>query len=138
MTTPVLGNILPVSRLRLDSTLFQTLLTFDAILRPRHCFQTLGVDFGTTALAPSVCTRFEATKGFLDFLQAFLVLGGSEKGEFFFIRARGAVGNVRLGAVVIMSLLRGCPQASLNLPLPRRESLLKIGSPLPIHSAYSS
>jgi hypothetical protein len=113
---------------------FQILLAFDTELRPGQRLETLRVDFVATARAPPILARTDAAKCLLDLSQALPILSVGKEGEFFFVRTRSAICKVRLHTIVGMPPLRGSVQPSLYFLLPRRELLLKVLQPLPIHS----
>jgi hypothetical protein len=113
---------------------FEILLAFDTELRPGQRLETLRVDFVATAHAPPILARTDEAKCLLDFSQALPMLSVGKEGELFFVRTRSAICKVRLHTLVVMPPLRGSAQPSLYFLLPRRELLLKVLQPLPIHS----
>src|SRR5262249_1491282 len=74
--------------------LLKLLLALNAMPRPGHCLQPLGVNLFTAADALAEATLADARKRFVDHLQELALVVALAEQKFLGIGARRAVGNV--------------------------------------------
>src|SRR5580698_9067018 len=117
---------LSLPRSFLQQTLFEFFLALDAVARPRHGLQPLGVDFLAAVDALAEAAFANAHQRLLHHLQKLPLVVALAEQKFLGVGAGGAVGNV-LGRILVRRapvLLRAVHGAAQIL-LPRLQPLLE-------------
>src|ERR1700756_868414 len=103
------------------------LLALDAVPRPRHRFQPLGINFLTAGDALAEITLANAVQGTFHHLKKLPIVIALGKQEFLVVRTGGTVGNI-LGRIFIRAatVLLGTGDGAAQLLLPRFQAFFKI------------
>jgi len=109
-----------------QQTLLEFLLTLDAVARPRHSFQTLGVDFCAAVDAFPEAAFANARQSFIHHLQELPLVVALAEQKLFGVGTGGAIGDV-LGRIFIGGAPVGlrAGDGSAQLLLPRLKPLLE-------------
>jgi hypothetical protein len=114
---------------------FELLLALDAMARPRHGLEALGVDFFAAGDALAKTALADAGQGIFDHLQKRAVVVALGEQKFLGVRTGGAIGDIGRGGVLVRSaaILLRTRNSAAEIVLPRFQSLLKVFDLLLIH-----